>query len=289
MVPVRQDLTYQTSETIPPESLEPERTNPSAGSTRSGGYDPFFFDRLAQVEDEHFWFRARNHLILGLARGISSSLKRCDLVLEVGCGTGNVLRVLESACPNCRLVGLELWHDGLRHARTRSRALLVQADIGNSPFGEQFDLVGMFDVLEHLTDDQETLRLVHSALRPGGKLLLTVPAHQSLWSYFDEASRHCRRYSAEGIRQKLEDAGFEVEFLTQFMACIFPVVWSYRKLAGLRGNTNSARQLASEEFRLVPVLNGILAALLHLEAKWICRGHSLPLGTSLVVVARKAA
>lgn len=263
------------------------RTTPVAHMTETGGYDPAFFDQLAVIEGRHFWFCARNDLILGLARRISSTLKPCDRVLEVGCGTGNVLRVLEKAFPNCRLVGLELWFDGLRHARSRCGAYLVQADIRNSPFGKQFDVVGMFDVLEHLSEDQETLRLVHNALRPGGKLMLTVPAHQSLWSYFDEAARHYRRYSADGIRQHLEDVGFEVEFLTQFMACIFPIVWAYRKLGRLRGNTNSARELASEEFRLVPVVNRILKGLLHLEANWICRGHSLPVGTSLVVVARK--
>jgi SAM-dependent methyltransferase len=278
-------LTHQTSETVPTE----QETAPCSDDALRGGYDPAFFDQLARIEDQHFWFCARNRLILGLARGISSSLKPCDLVLEVGCGTGNVLRVLETACPNSRLVGLELWFDGLRHARGRSGAFLVQADIRNSPFGKQFDLVGMFDVLEHLAEDQETLRSVHNALRPGGKLLLTVPAHQSLWSYFDEAARHCRRYAADGIRRKLEGAGFEVEFLTHCMACIFPIVWAYRKLSGLRGNTNSTRQLASEEFRLVPVVNRILTGLLHLEANWICRGHSLPVGTSLVVVARKVA
>lgn len=261
---------------------------PSSDQVLRGGYDPAFFDQLARIEDQHFWFCARNRLILGLARRISSSLKPCNLVLEVGCGTGNVLRILETACPNSKLVGLELWLDGLRHARGRSGAFLVQADIRDSPFGRQFDLVGMFDVLEHLADDQETLRLVHNALRSGGKLLLTVPAHQSLWSYFDEAARHCRRYSMDGIRRKLEDAGFEVEFLTQFMACIFPLVWAYRKLAGRR-RTISTQQLAGEEFRLVPVVNRILTGLLHLEAVWICRGHSLPVGTSLVVVARKVA
>jgi SAM-dependent methyltransferase len=264
------------------------RSQPSGDIPEAGGYDPEFFDQLARIEDRHFWFCARNDLIFGLARRISSSLKPCNLVLEIGCGTGNVLRALEAACPNCSLVGLELWFEGLKHARSRSGASLVQADIRNSPFGKQFDMVGMFDVLEHISEDEETLRLVHNSLRPGGKLLLTVPAHQSLWSYFDEAAHHCRRYSADGIRKKLEDAGFEVEFLTQFMACIFPIVWSYRKLGGLHSNTNSANKLANKEFRLVPVVNRILAVLLRLEAKWICRGHSLPVGTSIVVVARKA-
>jgi SAM-dependent methyltransferase len=187
------------------------------------------------------------------------------------------------------VVGLELWFEGLKHARNRSGAALVQADIRNLPFRKQFDLVGMFDVLEHIPEDEATLRLAHGALRPGGQLLLTVPAHPSLWSYFDEAAHHCRRYSQEDLRSKLESAGFEVRFLTEFMASILPIVWTYRKLNTLRRKPGSTQQLASDEFRLVPVVNGILTGMLYLEAQWVSRGHTLPAGTSLVVVARKAA
>lgn len=255
----------------------------------TGGYDPVFFDHLARIEDKHFWFRARNNLILALVRRISSSLTPCNLMLEVGCGTGNVLRALETACPNCTLVGLELWFEGLKHARSRSHASLIQADLRQLPFGKQFDLIGMFDVLEHIDDDRGTLALVQSNLRLGGKVLLTAPAHQGLWSYFDEAACHCRRYSEKGIRRRLEDAGFEVEFLSQFMASVFPVVWAHRKLNRPGHGVKSAQDRVRDEFRLIPVVNGILTGLLYLEAKWIGRGHSLPIGTSLVVVARKIA
>jgi SAM-dependent methyltransferase len=283
----RQDLTRQTSETV-----FTEQTNaPIPGVGLSGGYDPYFFDQLAKVEDQHFWFRARNHLIFQLARRVSFLLNPCHLVLEVGCGTGNVLRVLEKACPNSVVVGMELWFDGLRHARTRSGAALVQADIRNSPFGKQFDLVGMFDVIEHLPEDEETLQLVHNSLRPGGKLLLTVPAHQLLWSYFDDAAHHCRRYSVQDIRAKLTQAGFRVEFLSQFMACIFPMVWIYRKVHRARQEKDPdiARVQATDEFRLVPIVNQILTTLLTLEAGWLARGHCLPFGTSIVVIACKPA
>jgi SAM-dependent methyltransferase len=268
------------------DSLSQESVAPHCAT--GGGYDPSFFDRLAEVEDRHFWFRARNELILGMARRMSLRLEPCEFVLEIGCGTGNVLRVLEAAFPHSKLVGLELWREGLKHARTRSRAHLVAADIRNSPFRKQFDMVGMFDVLEHIAEDQATLGLVHNALRPGGKLLLTVPAHQWLWSYFDEAACHCRRYSAGGLRHKLETAGFRVEFISQFMACLLPIVWVYRKLNGFKRNAASAQDRSSQEFRLLPVVNSVLTWLLSLEAKWIYRGHSVPLGTSLVVVARKA-
>ena len=77
----------------------------------------------------------------------------------------------------------------------------------------------------------ETLRALREALAPGGRLMLTVPAHQYLWSYFDEAAHHCRRYSSREIRERLVEAGFEVEFQSQFMTCIFPLVWLFRKVS----------------------------------------------------------
>jgi SAM-dependent methyltransferase len=257
----------------------------------AGGYDPGFFDQLSRIEDEHFWFRARNHLIFSLIRRISPSLQPCNRVLEVGCGTGNVLRVLAKACPQSLVVGLELWSEGLRHAGGRSSAALVQADIRDLPFGKPFGLIGMFDVLEHIPDDRETLAAVWRCLAPGGKLLLTVPAHQFLWSYFDEAAHHCRRYSATEIRARLVETGFEVEFLSQFMVCIFPILWTYRKIRGLRRQTHpeTVRAQTADEFRIVPVVNQVLTTLLTAEAGWLARGYHLPVGTSLVVVARRPA
>lgn len=257
--------------------------------TQLGGYDPSFFDELARIEDQHFWFRSRNRLILELTRRVASSMLRCNLILEVGCGTGNVLRALTRACPSSTVVGMELWYEGLRHAQTRSDAKLVQADIRSLPFGRQVDLVGMFDVLEHIPNDAEILASLFQCLAPGGCLMLTVPAHPRLWSYFDEAAHHCRRYSPEGIRERLTEAGFRVEFQTQFMASILPLVWIVRKLLGRLRQTHldATRAQTSEEFRIIPGVNQFLTTLLNLEAKWVAAGHHLPVGTSLVVVAGK--
>lgn len=261
-----------------------------AENTSQGGYDPSFFQQLAQVEDRHFWFRTRNRLITSITRKLTSGLKPGYLVLEVGCGTGNVLRALRQACPEGTVVGLELWFDGLRFAQQRSAGPLVQGDVRNCPFGKPFDLIGMFDVLEHIPQEQETLTALREALAPGGRLMLTVPAHQYLWSYFDEASHHCRRYSAQDIRARLDEAGFEVEYLSQFMSCTFPIVWLVRKISSRRQGTGSedVRALASKEFRVLPLINGLLTGLLTLEAWWLSRGHRLPLGTSLIVVARRS-
>jgi SAM-dependent methyltransferase len=255
-----------------------------------GGYDASLFDDLARVEDRHFWFRARNVLLYELAKKLSSGLKPGYLVLEVGCGTGNVLNVLHRACAGGLVIGMERYFDGLPHARRRYAGPLVQGDARDLPFGKKFELVGMFDVLEHIPEERETLLSLRELLAPGGRLILTVPAHQFLWSHFDEAAHHCRRYSAKQIQRALVDTGFAIDFVSQFMACIFPLVWTFRKLGGLRKRVNAdkARKLALQEFRIVPGINGVLASLMTAEAHWLARGHRLPFGTSLVVVARRA-
>jgi SAM-dependent methyltransferase len=270
------------------ESLDtPQRPSSEAGPP--GGYDPSFFQQLAKIEDRHFWFRARNRLISSIVKTLTSTLKPGYRVLEVGCGTGNVLRVLRQACPDGQVVGMELWFDGLRFAQQRSPGPLVQGDVRNCPFGKPFELIGMFDVLEHIPEELETLYALRHALAPGGRLMLTVPAHQYLWSYFDEAAHHCRRYSSREIRARLVEAGFEVEFLSQFMACIFPLVWLVRKIRTQRRahGPDDVKTLALKEFRLLPGINGLLGAMLELETFWLSRRYRLPIGTSLMVVARK--
>ena len=264
----------------------PAVTETSIETESSGGYDASFFDELVRFEDRHFWFRSRNFLIQELAKNISCELNP-RWVLEVGCGTGNVLRVLRETFRQSTVVGMELWFEGLRHARTRTSGPLVQGDVRNFPFARQFDLVCMFDVLEHIPDDREILRALHKAIRPSGMLMMTVPAHQFLWSYFDEAARHCRRYSPSELRTKLLEVGFEVEFLSQFMASTFPMLWAYRKLRGAPKQGSDPQRLISEDFHPVPIVNPILNAILNVEARWLVSGHTLPFGTSLVAIGRR--
>lgn len=257
-------------------------------------YDPAYFAHLFAVEDRHFWFRARNQVISTLVRQITARLVLGYWVLEVGCGTGNVLRVLEQVCLGGVVVGMDLFAEGLRYARERTSCPLLQGDMHAPPFGVQFDLVGLFDVLEHLPDDMQVLRDLHAMLASGGTLLLTVPAHPSLWSYFDEASRHCRRYKLTELESKLIRAGYQIEFITPYMASIFPLVWLGRRLALLTDrrpsdDTERAHDLSCNELRVVPVFNELLAWLLAQEARAIGRCLRLPIGTSLLVVARKDA
>ena len=264
---------------------------PSEGAHKS--YDPEFFAKLADVESRHFWFRTRNQVITTLMQQFAKDWPDGYRVLEVGCGTGNVLQALEKACPRGVVVGMDLFAEGLVFARKRTACALVQGDVEQPGFGVPFDVVGAFDVVEHLPDDLRILRSLHAMLRPGGVLLLTVPAYQSLWSYFDEASHHCRRYEPEDLRQKLNQTGFEVEFLSPFMASVYPLMWLVRRIGSWRrrGKAHSAEtdlSLTLQELRIVPVLNWLLTLVLRHEARLIQARIVLPFGSSLIAAARRA-
>ncbi|MGH9204419.1 MAG: methyltransferase domain-containing protein, partial [Vicinamibacterales bacterium] len=233
-----------------------------------GGFDAQFVPQLLAVEDRHFWFRARNAAIATLARQATIGLDPGYLVLDVGCGTGNTLKTLQSACRSGRALGLDSLLDGLPHARSRSGRPVVQADILQLPFGAapRFHLIGLFDVLEHIQDDSLALARLRELLVPGGALLVTVPAHPKLWSYFDEAARHCRRYSIDSLSARLTESGYRAEYVTPFMSSLYPVLWVTRKLGGLsrRGCTATLPDL-----RVVPIVNSLLFRLLSRDARLI--------------------
>lgn len=257
-------------------------------------YDPTYFAALAQVERRHFWFRGRNAVIGGLARQITQGLPDGFCVLEVGCGTGNVLRALREACPRGRIYGLDLHRQGLEFASREDGAALVQGDAHHAPFEPGFDLVGLFDVLEHLQDERAVLRDLRGLLKPGGALLLTVPANPALWSYFDEAAHHVRRYQPANLCARLEENGFQVEFLSPYIMATYPVMrlgrWLAARTSGYRpgGSAEKERGLVERELTITPGVNDILGLILRAEAAWVARRRRLPFGSSLVALARAA-
>jgi 2-polyprenyl-3-methyl-5-hydroxy-6-metoxy-1,4-benzoquinol methylase len=148
----------------------------------------------------------------------------------------------------------------------------------------------MFDVIEHVVDDVSLLAAAHQLLAPGGALLVTVPAHMSLWSYFDEASNHCRRYEKEELQRRLVDAGFVVEFLSEYMCSVAPLVWWKRRIAGRsRKGAHRGADLVKDDLKIYPVINAALSFLLSQEVRWLSRRRRLPFGTSLIAIARRPA
>jgi SAM-dependent methyltransferase len=260
----------------------------------AAGYDPDHFAALFAVEDRHFWFSARNLALETLITGLAPQLPANYHVLEIGCGTGNTLRMLKKACAAASVVvGLDLFDEGLAYARRRTNVPLVRARIEQPPFTVPFDLIGMFDVLEHIEDDAATLREVRALTKPGSYLVLTVPADMALWSRFDDESHHCRRYGPGELRDRLVAAGFEVEYLTSFMATLYPLArvsrWLSGKADGVRRRLRIAPKSAVlNDLKVWPVLNGMVGSMLRQEVRVLRRRGTLPVGTSLVAVARVA-
>jgi len=253
------------------------------------GYSPSFFEELAGIEDRHFWFRSRNRLLSGLVGDLVKSMPQGFRVLEAGCGNGNVLRFLSATVRHGVVIGIDLFEEGLRLARQRSDALLVRGDVHASPFHCRFEIIGAFDVIEHLYDDRQALRDFHRLLSDDGLLLLTVPGHMSLWSYFDKAAGHYRRYSRTELEQTLEACGFRVQFVTEFMMVLYPVLRISRRLSGwLRKSKPEGQEESLADFRVIPGLNQILLLLLSWELPLIRRRIRIPLGSSLLAIARRA-
>ena len=250
------------------------RSNPDRSF--SGGY----FEALAELEPRSFWFRSRNRM---LAWACARYFPQARTFLEVGCGTGYVLWGLRRACPGLQLVGGELFREGLAFARGRLSIPLLQMDCRRIPFSNRFDVVGAFDLLEHLDEDESVLRELFRTVRPGGGLLLTVPQHPSLWSPIDEYSCHRRRYTSRELTEKVEAAGFDIVRRTSFVCFLLPFMAVRRWWS--RAGAGTLRPTA--EMSLPGVLNAAFEKLMTLEQFFIEKGLSMPFGGSILLVARR--
>jgi len=247
------------------------------------GFDPSAFDELVEHEAGHYWFEPRNSLLLGLANKIFPS---ADHYLEIGCGTGFVLDRFAGARRWSSVTGSELHPAGLKHARVRlgDRAAFVQMDARRIPARDAFDLVGAYDVLEHVEDDRAVISAVHSALAPGGGFIASVPQHPFLWSAADDLGHHIRRYCRGELESRLVSAGFEIVTSTSFATVIMPLMIASR----LGRRKARMEDLIRREFALPSVLNTALKAVLSVEvAATLSFGLPWPFGGSRVVVARK--
>jgi SAM-dependent methyltransferase len=144
---------------------------------------------------------------------------------EIGCGTGFVLSGIAQALPQLSLCGSEIYSTGLTFAVQRlPSATLFQMDARKLPFAEEFDVIGAFDVLEHIEEDQLVLAQMYQVVSPGGGIMLTVPQHAFLWSQADEYACHVRRYEAGDLKKKVMQAGFTIERTTSFVSFLLPLM-----------------------------------------------------------------
>jgi SAM-dependent methyltransferase len=250
---------------------------------KASGFDPTAFNRLAKIESTHFWFVVRNELIVALAQLYFPNARR---YLEIGCGNGAVLRAMEDCRVWDRVVASDLHPHGLAYARTRlaDRAEFAQLDARAIPAEAAFDLVGAYDIIEHVADDDAVLQAMHRAIAPGGGVLLVVPQHPWLWSRFDEIAHHQRRYRAGELESKLERNGFAVMFSSSYMSILLPLLAASRLKA--RFFPSGGLDDVTSELTIGPRANRVLTSLLRSEVRLTLAGLHWPFGGSRIVAAR---
>lgn len=245
------------------------------------GYNREFFDELAPLEEFNFWFRARNRLInWALQKYFLDALN----FYEIGCGTGYVLSGIGRSFPHLSLFGSEIFSEGLSYASKRSQnATFFQMDARNIPFKDEFDVIGAFDVLEHIPEDQIVLQQMFQAVRPNGGIILTVPQHQFLWSKADDYACHVRRYEADELKKKVLHAGFRILRTTSFVSLLLPLMMASRLMP--RREESDYDPLS--ELKLSRPVNTFFEKCLDLERAFIRHGLDMCMGGSLLLIAQK--
>jgi SAM-dependent methyltransferase len=231
---------------------------------------------LFSVKDGHFWFTHRRLAIREAARDCLADKSR-GRILDLGCGDGEIL--VELSRVSCA-VGLDPRINDLALARRRGVMRLVAARGDQPPFTRSFDLVGLFDVVEHVENDVGLLRGAAALAVPGGFILLTVPGDPRLWSKFDRYAGHYRRYTRRALEGLLRDAGLEQVRLLP----LFRILWPMARVNALLGRRQEVTD-AGQEYRVAGIWNALLRGALALERS-LFRSSERGTGTSWLAIAR---
>ena len=235
---------------------------------------------MLTLDDRHWWYRGRRRVVRALldAAGVPPGAR----LLDAGAGSG---RTLDELARYGRPAGVEPNPLGVEAARARGHVDVQLAPVERIPYADaSFDAVTCLDVIEHTDDDVRSLRELRRVTRPGGALLVTVPAYPALWSHHDEVNGHRRRYTRRTLRAAAEAAGWRIERMTAFnIAYLAPA--ALVRLARRRANGRGGGD-GSELALTPPALDHLLELPLRAEAALIARGVSLPAGLSLLALLR---
>ena len=234
------------------------------------------YDRMAELDERHWWYRARREILGDLIRR-RIPLPEDARILEVGCGTGHNLPMLQRFG---RVDAIEV--DGAARAIASRR--LGHAVI-NAPLpalhgvpDATYDLIAILDVIEHIDEDVAGLAALKRKLRPGGRILMTVPAFPWMWSAHDVANHHKRRYTRRTLRKLVDEAGLRLEMMSWFNSLLFPLAAAARLAARAAGRGDGGDRMPP-----APV-NSLFEILFGLERYAIGR-LPFPPGVSLAAIA----
>jgi SAM-dependent methyltransferase len=238
------------------------------------------FDRMAELDQHHWWFIARRRILKALIARVIQPPKKAR-ILEVGCGTGHNIPMLKAFG---KVEASELDRSARSLANKRHPRTVKEAKLPDLSMFERnaYDLIALLDVLEHVPDDLASLRAIHRRLKPGGALLLSVPANPWMWSAHDAAHHHFRRYTKKQLKDLFLRSGLEIQLLSYFNSLLFPLVAAARVIGKI-----TRRESADDRLPSTPI-NAILQKVFGLEAALIGR-LPMPFGVSLVAVVRRPA
>jgi SAM-dependent methyltransferase len=245
--------------------------------------DTKLYDAHARLDDEHWWFLGRRAIAHDALERHLHPLVGTRRILDAGCGTGGNLRMLQQFGT---VTGLELEPAALEQAkkRTGGSVRLLQGGIPEGlPKGEQFDVITMFDVLEHLDDPVGAIKALKDLLTPSGQLVITVPAFQFLWSKHDDLNHHKRRYSLRQLTEHLAEGGMKVDFHSYFNSVLFGPVAAVRLFRKVVPGNEGDSDYGSGG----GVANWALTKLFSAE-RHVASRLPVPFGVSLLAVATKA-
>ncbi|MBV8949133.1 MAG: class I SAM-dependent methyltransferase [Solirubrobacterales bacterium] len=241
--------------------------------------DQRLMNAMLELDDRHWWYRGRRRII-------RAELDRLPVragarVLDAGCGSG---RTLEELGRYGEVSGIELDPGAAEMAQGRGCGEVRVGRLEELPWADgYFDLITCLDVIEHTPDDRATLSELRRVCKPGGFLVVTVPAYQGLWSTHDVANHHYRRYSRPRLREAALDAGWRVRRMTSFNGLLLAPAAAVR--VAERRRLRQPNSDYKPELTLGPEwLNAVLEQPLRLEARWLGRGRTMPAGLSLLAV-----
>jgi SAM-dependent methyltransferase len=234
------------------------------------------YQQMAELDDRHWWYRARREIIAALIRR-EARLPAKARILEIGCGTGHNLAMLGQFG---RVDALELDDEARALAEKRLGRKAMRAPLPELAGVKDrwYDLIGAFDVIEHIDDDHAALASIAAKLKPGGKFVMTVPAHQWMWSAHDVVNHHKRRYSKRGLAQLIESSPLTLVKVGYFNSLLFPLALAERAVSRVRGKHDADVKLPSRP------LNAALELAFAAERHVVGR-LPLPIGLSLFAVA----
>ena len=234
------------------------------------------YDRMAELDERHWWYRARRE-ILGDLIERKIALPRDARILEVGCGTGHNLPMLKRFG---RVDAIEVDAAARAMASKRLGHAVMDSPLPALPgiSDRSYDLIAILDVIEHIDEDLRGLKSLSDKLKPGGRILITVPAFPWMWSAHDVVNHHKRRYTRRTLRKLVEGAGLKLEMMSWFNSLLFPLAAAARLAGRITGKEESDDKLPP-----APV-NALFETIFRLERYAVGR-LPFPPGVSLVAIA----